>query len=317
MAAALKAVERGARVTLIERGTIGGTCVNIGCVPSKIFIRAAHIAHLRQGSPFDAGISASVPSINRQMLLAQQQARVDELRHAKYEGILEGNAAITVLHGSARFKDCGSLTVSLNTGGEQALAFDRCLIATGSSATVPPIAGLKETPFWTSTEALVCDAIPPRLVVIGSSVVALELAQAFARQGSKVTILARHTLFYRDDPAIGQVLTAAIRAEGIKVLEHTQASQVSHLEGEFVLTTSIGELRADKLLVATGRAHNTTGMNLPAAGLSTNEQGAIQIDKAMRTKVPNIFAAGDCTDQPQFVYVAAAAGTRRHQHDRW
>jgi mercuric reductase len=98
MAAALKAVEQGARVTLIERGTIGGTCVNVGCVPSKIMIRAAHIAHLRRESPFDAGIAATThPTIRRSKLLAQQQARVDELRHAKYEGILEGNPAITVL----------------------------------------------------------------------------------------------------------------------------------------------------------------------------------------------------------------------------
>ncbi|BEC92106.1 hypothetical protein VEE61_51860 (plasmid) [Escherichia coli] len=104
MAAALKAVEQGARVTLIERGTIGGTCVNVGCVPSKIMIRAAHIAHLRRESPFDGGIAATTPTIQRTALLAQQQARVDELRHAKYEGILEGNPAITVLHGSARFR---------------------------------------------------------------------------------------------------------------------------------------------------------------------------------------------------------------------
>lgn len=138
MAAALKAVERGARVTLIEHAVIGGTCVNVGCVPSKILIRAAHIAHLRQGSPFDAGISMSTPRINRPALLAQQQARVDELRHAKYEGILQGTAAITVLHGTARFNDSHSLTVSLKEGSERSVAFDRCLIATGASATVPP-----------------------------------------------------------------------------------------------------------------------------------------------------------------------------------
>lgn len=310
MAAALKAVERGARVTLIEHAVIGGTCVNVGCVPSKILIRAAHIAHLRQGSPFDAGISMSTPRINRPALLAQQQARVDELRHAKYEGILQGTAAITVLHGTARFNDSHSLTVSLKEGSERSVAFDRCLIATGASATVPPIAGLKATPFWTSTEALVCEAIPRRLAVIGSSVVALELAQAFARLGSKVTILARHTLFYREDPAIGQALTTAFQFEGIVVLEHTQASQVSYANDEFVLTTASGELRADKLLVATGRAHNTAGLNLPAAGLSTNAHGAIQVNETMRTSIPHILAAGDCTDQPQFVYVAAAAGTR-------
>jgi len=310
MAAALKAVEQGATVTLIERGTIGGTCVNIGCVPSKIMIRAAHIAHLRRESPFDGGIAATVPAIDRSKLLAQQQARVDELRHAKYEGILDGNPAITVLHGEARFKDDQSLVVRLNEGGEREVTFDRCLVATGASPAVPPIPGLKESPYWTSTEALASDTIPERLAVIGSSVVALELAQAFARLGSKVTALARNTLFFREDPAIGEAVTAAFRAEGIEVLEHTQASQVAHMDGEFVLTTTHGELRADKLLVATGRTPNTRSLALEAAGVAVNAQGAIVIDKGMRTSSPNIYAAGDCTDQPQFVYVAAAAGTR-------
>ena len=269
-----------------------------------------HIAHLRRESPFDGGIAATVPAIDRSKLLAQQQARVDELRHAKYEGILDGNPAITVLHGEARFKDDQSLVVRLNEGGEREVTFDRCLVATGASPAVPPIPGLKESPYWTSTEALVSDTIPARLAVIGSSVVALELAQAFARLGSQVTILARSTLFFREDPAIGEAVTAAFRAEGIEVLEHTQASQVAHVNGEFVLTTGHGELRADKLLVATGRAPNTRSLALDAAGVTVNAQGAIVIDQGMRTSNPNIYAAGDCTDQPQFVYVAAAAGTR-------
>ncbi|MBA9848687.1 MULTISPECIES: mercury(II) reductase [Burkholderiales] len=310
MAAALKAVEQGAHVTLIERGTIGGTCVNVGCVPSKIMIRAAHLAHLRRESPFDGGMPPTPPTILRERLLAQQQARVDELRHAKYEGILDGTPAITVLHGEAHFKDAQSLAVRLNEGSERVVVFDRCLIATGASPAVPPIPGLKESPYWTSTEALVSDTIPERLAVIGSSVVALELAQAFARLGSQVTILARSTLFFREDPAIGEAVTDAFRAEGITVLEHTQASQVAHVDGEFVLTTGYGEIRADKLLIATGRTPNTRSLALDAAGVTINAQGAIVIDKGMRTSSPNIYAAGDCTDQPQFVYVAAAAGTR-------
>ena len=310
MAAALKAVEQGARVTLIERGTIGGTCVNIGCVPSKIMIRAAHIAHVRRESPFDGGIAATEPTIQRSKLLAQQQARVEELRHAKYEGILESNPSITVLRGAARFKDSQHLIVKLNEGSERTVAFDRCLVATGASPAVPPITGLKDTPYWTSTEALVSDTIPERLAVIGSSVVALELAQAFARLGSKVTILARNTLFFREDPAIGEAVTAAFSAEEIKVLEHTQASHVAHVDDKFVLTTEHGEVRADKLLVATGRAPNTRSLALDAAGVTVTAQGAIVIDKGMRTSTPHIYAAGDCTDQPQFVYVAAAAGTR-------
>ncbi len=310
MAAALKAVEQGARVTLIERGTLGGTCVNVGCVPSKTMIRAAHVAHLRRESPFDAGITTSPPVIDRATLLAQQQGLVDELRRAKYEGILDSNPAITVLRGEARFKNGLTLSVALSDGSTREVAFDRCLIATGASAAVPPIPGLKGTPYWTSTEALASDTIPQRLAVIGSSVVAVELAQAFVRLGSQVTILARSTLFFREDPAIGEAVTAAFRAEGIEVLDHTQASYVAYEDGEFVLTTGQGEIRADKLLIATGRTPNTRTLNLEAAGVEVNPQGAIAIDRAMRTSIPDIYAAGDSTDQPQFVYVAAAAGTR-------
>ncbi len=310
MAAALKAAENGAEVTLIERGVIGGTCVNIGCVPSKILIRAAHVAHLRRESPFDAGISAAAPAIDRARLLEQQQGRVDALRQAKYEDILAGNPAIAVLHGEARFKDGQTLLVRLTEGAEREVSFDRCLIATGASPTIPPVAGLKDTPYWTSTEALVSPVIPQRLAVIGSSVVAVELAQAFARLGSRVTLLARHTLLFQEDPAIGAAVTEAFRAEGIEVLTQTQASAVSHANGEFALATNHGELRADKLLVAIGRSPNTRSLGLEQAGVKLDPQGTIVIDDHMRTSAPHIYAAGDCTDQPQFVYVAAAAGTR-------
>lgn len=300
----------GAKVAVAESRYLGGTCVNVGCVPSKIMIRAAHIAHLRQTSPFDAGITATAPAIDRSRLLAQQQARVDELRHAKYENILDTSTDINVLRGEARFTGSHSLTVTLTAGGDRPVSFDRCLIATGATAAVPPVPGLKDTPYWTSTQALASDVIPKRLAVIGSSVVALELAQAFARLGSHVTVLARHTLLCQEDPAIGETVTAAFRAEGIEVLEQTQASQVSHADGQFVLTTNHGEVRADQLLVATGRSPNTGSLDLASAGVQLDERGAIVIDAGMRTSAPDIYAAGDCTNQPQFVYVAAAAGTR-------
>lgn len=310
MAAALKAAGLGARVTLIERGTLGGTCVNVGCVPSKIMLRAAHVAHVRTTSPFDAGVTATPPTIRRDRLLAQQQARVDELRHTKYEDVLAGNPAITVLHGRARFADGHTLHVVSGAGEERALAFDRCLIATGASPMVPPVPGLPGTPYWTSTEALASGAIPRRLVIIGASVVASELAQAFARLGSQVTILARSTLLSREDPAIGEAVTAVFRTEGIAVLEHVQANQVTYRGGEFVVSTGRGTLTADKLLVATGRSPNTQELNLPAAGVKVNRRGAVVIDAALRSSAPDIYAAGDCTDQPQYVYVAAAAGAR-------
>lgn len=309
MAAALKSAERGARVTLIERGTLGGTCVNVGCVPSKIMIRAARIAHLRRRSPFDEGIAAVEPSIDRPRLLAQQQARVDELRHAKYEGILEDNPAITVLRGEARFIDANTLQVTGADGTESEVCFDRAFIGTGARPTIPPVPGLSDTPYWTSTTALASDTIPDRLTVIGASVVAVELAQAFARLGSEVTILARSRLVSREDPAVGEAIETAFQAEGVKVLNNTQASQISYTNEEFVLATNTGELRADRLLVAVGRTPNTDRLNLEAIGVETARR-AILVDDCLRTTVPDIYAAGDCTDQPQFVYVAATGGSR-------
>lgn len=215
-AAAIKAAEDGALVTMIERGITGGTCVNIGCVPSKIMIRAAHVAHLRQQSPFDAGISAAPPHINRRALLDQQQGRVLGLRHAKYEQLIETNPNITLMRGFARFKDYGTLTVSLADGGQRAIAFDHALIATGASPGVPDVPGLRNTPYWTSTEALASDTIPDRLVIYGGSVVALELAQAFLRLGSKVTLIARSTLLSKEDPLIGQTLGEILEDEGMR-----------------------------------------------------------------------------------------------------
>lgn len=310
MAGALRAAERGATVTVIERGTVGGTCVNTGCVPSKIMIRAAHVAHSRTHSPFDGGIGRCAPLIRRAALLAQQQARVEELRHARYERILAGNPAITLVHGEAHFVDQHTLAVRLAEGGQRTLAFDRCLIAAGARPAVPPIPGLKETPYWTSTEALIADTIPSRLLVIGAAVVACELGQAFGRLGSHVTMIARSELFSHQDSAIGATIGQVFADEGIRVLRQTRVDAVRHEHNEFVVQTSAGELRGEALLVATGRTPDRDTLELASAGVRTAKGGAIEVDAQLRTSAASIYAAGDCTDQPQFVYVAAAAGSR-------
>ena len=309
-AAAIKAAERGAQVTLIEGGeVIGGTCVNIGCVPSKILIRGAHIAHLQSQHAF-AGIPLHRPHIDRRAMVRQQQARVEELRQAKYESLLESQPGISLVRGWARFSDANTLVVTRTDGSEKTLTADRILIATGARPAIPDIPGLEDTPYWTSTEALVADRIPEHLVVIGGSVVALELAQAFLRLGSKVTIMARSTLLSKEDPAIGEALVSVFEAEGARVLLHTLPESVVHDGQAFVLSSKAGEIRADRLLVATGRQPNTDRLDLDKAGVKIKRNVAIVIDDHMRTSAEHIYAAGDCTDQPQYVYVAAAAGTR-------
>jgi len=315
-ACAIKAVENGAKVTLIERKPIiGGTCVNIGCVPSKIMIRAAHIAHLQKDHAFD-GIPKQKSVIDRKRLLVQQQARVGELRVAKYESILESNPNINLMKGDARFKNANTLVVDQASGEYTEITADRFLIATGASASIPPIPGLAETPYWTSTEALEADTLPDHLIVIGSSIVALELAQAYLRLGSEVTLLARHSLLFNEDPQIGAELHKILETEGMTILTHTQAEAVSFKKallsrGTFTINTTKGQtLQGDHLLIATGRPPNTKSLALEQAGVDVGKGGTIVIDDHMRSNVEHIYAAGDCTNQPQFVYVAAAAGTR-------
>ena len=308
-AAALRVAEGGATVTIVEAGTVGGTCVNVGCVPSKIMIRAAHIAHQQAHHPFP-GVQKHTPQINRAALVMQQQRRVEELRRDKYESILETNPGISLLRGRARFIDAQTLEVTQADGTAKHVAADRILIATGRSPSIPDTPGLAETPYWTSTTALVAEQLPKHLLVYGASVVALELAQAFLRLGSQVTVIARSTLLSKEDPAIGTGLQAALEAEGIRILTHTRVTNARYDGSNFQLDVGSELLSGDHLLVATGRQANTAALNLQAAGVAVDASGAVVIDSHMRTSVPHIYAAGDCTNQPQYVYVAAAAGTR-------
>ena len=326
-AAAIRAAEEGARVTIIEAGTIGGTCVNVGCVPSKIFIRAAHVAHLSAAHPFD-GLERRGLTVERARLVAQQQARVEELRRAKYEDILESNPSIALLRGRARFADrtearaagqgrpaggfadSHALTVTRADGAEQRIMADRILIATGRRPAIPTIPGLAGTPYWTSTEALAAEELPEHLVVYGGSVVAVELAQAFQRLGSKVTLIARTTLLSKEDPAIGVGLKQILEDEGMRILTHTEVNGVRHDGQHFQVVAGNETVIGERLLVATGRQPNTDGLDLARAGIATDARGAIVVDDRLRTNIEHIYAAGDCTNQPQFVYVAAAGGTR-------
>lgn len=308
-AAALRATEAGARVTMIEVGEVGGTCVNVGCVPSKITIRAAEIAHRRLHHPFK-GIPSDGGDVDRSALLRQMKARIKELQQSKYQKHLENNDAITLLHGRALLEDATTLVVEMAGGRSTRIRPDRILIASGASPLIPAIEGLSNTPFWTSTEALFTDEIPKHLVVIGASFVALELAQAHRRLGSTVTVIARNTLFSRGDAGIGQSLKAAFENEGICVLEHTTPRRINHDGRRFTIELKSEIIQSDKLLLATGRRANTDHLNLRAAGVETDKKGAIQVDERLQTTASSVYAVGDCTNMPQLVYVAAAAGTR-------
>ena len=300
----------GAFAAIIEAAeVIGGCCVNVGCVPSKIMIRSAHLAQHQRSNPF-VGLKNHEPEITRSLLAQQQQSRVDELRMAKYESILEKNPALTLIKGFASFRDEHTLVINKQDGTSHELSADRILIAAGSKPFIPPIHGIENVPYWTSTEALFAKDLPESLVVVGSSVVALELAQAYQRLGTQVTLLARHSLLYNEEPELGRKLQSILESEGMIVKTQTQAKKVAFTGDKFHIILDNDEIFTDKLLIAAGRKANTENLNLQTIGLETDEKGAVIVNDKLETNIKNIYAVGDCSDMPQFVYVAAAAGTR-------
>ena len=308
-AAALEAKDLGAQVTMIENGTIGGTCVNVGCVPSKIMIRAAQMAHYQAHHPF-SGVEMHVPNIDRAKLVIQQQMRVDALRRDKYELILESNPEINIVKGRARFQDADTIIVTKEDGSIQTMTADRFLIATGRTPVLPPFNGLAGTPYWTSTTALVATEVPQHLIVIGASVVAVEIAQAFLRLGAKITMLARSTLLSQEEPDISDGLKKALESEGMIIMSNTLVRDVKYENHLFKVTVNDQLISGNQLFVAAGRAPNTKDLGLENIKVNITSQGEIVVDKHMRSSMPNIFAAGDCTPLPQYVYVAAASGKK-------
>ena len=315
VAAALRATDLGAKVTLVERGTLGGTCVNVGCVPSKILVRQGHQAHIVKAPPF-SGIAPHSPKIAPALLADERSRRVLELREEKYSRILRETPGVEVLSGEARLEGARTVVVRESTGNERRLVADRILIATGSSPHTPEIPGLAGTPFWTSTEALFADAVPRHLIVFGGGFVALEIGQAWRRLGAEVTLVIRGArILSKMEEDLGRDLGHSLEEEGVRIVSRATPSRVDHRDGIFSVTLSNGEtLTGDALLVATGRHPNTRGLGLDRIGVKTNQSGEIVVDNRLETSVPGIFAAGDCTTLPKFVYVAAASGTRAATH---
>lgn len=312
-AAAIRAAELGARVSIVERGTQGGTCVNVGCIPSKTLIKAAEIRHLREHHPFD-GVPRGNGPVDLARLVAQKAELVERLRRERYRDVLAAYGGVEYVEGEAHFIGPRSVEVALEGGGRRELAADRILVATGAHPWAPPIRGLDGMPFWTNVEALEAHEVPVRLVVVGGSAVGAELAQMYARLGSQVTVLeALPTLVPNEDPELGEALAESFRAEGIEIHTGVKVAEAAGEEGAFRVVAEVDGIvrtfESERLLVATGRRANVGSLNLEAAGVTTDRKGFVVVDEWMETTGAGIFAAGDCTPLPQFVYVAARSGT--------
>ena len=302
--AAITAADEGARVALIGHGTIGGTCVNVGCVPSKAMIRAMDTLHVAAVSDRFDGIQASARITDWASVVRQKQALVDDLRQAKYTDVLPNYNSVAYFEGAARFDDTGALTIE----GEP-ISATKIIIATGSRPHVPTIPGLDTVPHHDSTSILESEVLPTSLIVMGGGYIGVELAQVFARAGTRVTIVTRHGLLPGAEPEIGAALTGFFDAEGITVrngLRYTNVEKTSDGIALHVETPHGPEiLRAQMLLLATGRVANTGLLNLKGAGISTNTNGGIAVNDQLQTSVGHVYAVGDVTGRDQFVYMAA------------
>ena len=299
--AAIAARERGLRVVMIERDTVGGTCVNVGCIPSKALLAAAD-ARDRAGQHRFPGITTDAGPVDFAALIAGKTEIVDGLRQEKYLNLAE-EYGFQIIEGTARFIDGPALEVD-----GRPIEAAHYLVATGAEPYIPDIPGIADVGCLTSTRAMELDHLPASMLVLGGGYVALEQAQLFAHLGARVTMLVRSQLARTEEPEIAQTLREVLVADGIVVHEGVIPEEVSRDGQEIVLRGDGREFRAEQLLVATGRSPRTAELGLEAIGVQIGERGEVIVEDDMSTANPRVWAAGDVTGHPQFVYVAAKHG---------
>lgn len=300
--AAIAARRADLRVVMIERGTVGGTCVNVGCIPSKALLAAAESRHRADEARFP-GVRTHGGSVDFAALIAGKDAIVETLRQQKYADIA-ARQEIEIIEGDARFLDGPALDVD-----GRRIEAAHYLLATGAEPAIPEIPGLTDSEFLTSTTAMELEELPESLIVIGGGPVALEQAQLFAQLGTGVTLLVRSTLARGEEPEIVERLKAALASDGIRVSERAHITAIGWADHGVHVTTDDGqEHRAAHLLVAAGRRPRTGGLHLDDVGVGVGPGGEVVVAGDLRTSNPRIWAAGDVTGHPQFVYVAAKQG---------
>ncbi|PCI34522.1 MAG: mercury(II) reductase [Alphaproteobacteria bacterium] len=301
--AAITAADQGAKVALIGHGTLGGTCVNVGCVPSKTMIRMAEALHGARTAERFAGIVGEAHVTDWRRVVADKDALVTTLRNRKYRDLLPDYQNVTYLEGRARLTPSGVQVAA----GEITAA--KVIITTGSSPALPDIPGLAHVPYLTSTTALELTELPRSMMILGGGYIGCELAQMFARAGVRVTLVTRRRLLPEAEPEVATALTGFFEQEGIMVRTGLSYQRVDKAGEGVSLEISVSgnreTLTADYLLLTTGRRPNSSGLGLEDAGIDLLANGGIVVDDHLRTSNPTVYAAGDVTGRDQYVYMAA------------
>ena len=290
----------GRRTAIVERADVGGTCVNVGCTPTKTMVASARVAYLaRRAGEF--GVRVPSVAVDESAVRRRKHGVVDAFRSGSERRLKTGG--VELIRGTATYRDPRTIDV----GGGRVITAALSVINTGGRPARPAIPGLDQVPALDSTSIMELDVVPEHLVVIGGGYVGLEFAQMFRRFGSAVTVIQRGpALLGREDPDVAAAITTILREDGITVLLNTAISRIGRGAGSevSVFLTSSETVTGSHLLVATGRVPNTDGLGLAAAGIATTRHGYVQATETLATTAPGVYAAGDVTGAPAFTHIA-------------
>jgi pyruvate/2-oxoglutarate dehydrogenase complex dihydrolipoamide dehydrogenase (E3) component len=302
-----KMASAGSAVVMIEKGMIGGTCINVACIPTKTMVRTAKVAELARRAA-DFGIRVAFEGADGISVRTRKQAVVSEMvarNQANFD-----RSGMTLLIGTGRFTGPRSLDVCLADGGKRQVTADKVCVNTGTRPSLPPIVGLAESRPLTSESIQELDRLPEHLIILGGGYIGCEFAQMFRRFGSQVTVIERAEAFLqREDPDVGDQVYAIFREDGIDVRLGASVEHAEGRSGQSVrvrLRTRSGEqvVEGTDVLVALGREPNTEELNLPAAGIETDSRGFIKVNDRLETTADGVWALGDVNGGPQFTHVS-------------
>ncbi len=290
------------------RGAIlGGTCINVGCVPSKRLITVSTFFEELRRRRY-AGLDYEIQKIDYAKIVKEKNKVVGDLRNEKYKKILETMENVTFIGGTGKFIDANTISA-----GNKEIKSKHVLIATGARAAIPQIKGIEKASYLTNEEALSIDKLPESLIVVGGRALGLEFAQMFARFGVHVTLLQRSDRIIPNwEPEISRRLAKYLKESGVSIVTNATLAEIDSKKGSKSITTRVNgrevAFDAEEILFATGRTANVEKLNLNAAGVKLNERNFVKVDNELRTTAESIFAAGDVTGEPMLETLAAKEG---------
>jgi len=304
---ALALARAGWKVAVIEREHVGGTCINVGCTPTKTMVASARVAYLARRSK-GYGVGTGPVTVDMRRVYKRKRRVVESFRHY-VQKTLEKAANIELIFGEARFRDSKRVVVELKEGGTREIEGRKIVINTGCRPAAPPIPGLDAIRFLDSSSIMELTELPKHLIVLGGGYIGLEFCQMFRRFGARVTVVNRDPrLILREDPDVSAEVEKILKEDGIEILNSTQVTLVEKIRAgvRAVLETGKGsrKISGSHLLLALGRRPNSDRLDLAAAGVRTDKLGYIEVNAKLETKVPGIYAIGDVKGGPAFTHIS-------------